>query len=241
MDARLDQPASTVLNRLGNRKTEKWDLKAIGKHQPGKGGGCGKVMDSAAFGIAFYDDPTHAMALAAMHSRISHCDVVSQAACWAMARGIALAIEGKKELKTIVNEMEVAATMISILYGNDEQDEWNATPASYKPKNKRAPDTPPYTTRQRIADAIQAEENGTSPDDFYEENKGWGALDFVAAVVFTALRAQRKGWSVSEAINCAINTTAGTDRDKSCLWHRTVSGRPEWSREWYYRKRAVST
>ncbi|MGD1997679.1 MAG: ADP-ribosylglycohydrolase family protein, partial [Candidatus Dependentiae bacterium] len=42
-------PGPTCINGIESfRTTGKWDLRAAGKHQPGKGGGCGKVMDSAA-------------------------------------------------------------------------------------------------------------------------------------------------------------------------------------------------
>lgn len=207
-------PGPTCINGIESfRKTGKWDLKAANKHTPGTGGGCGKVMDSAAFGIAFYDQPTRAASLAALHSRISHADVVSQSACAAMAVGIALAISGKRNLSFMVTMMQRVAEAVSILHYAEEEKEWNATPVQYKPTSKQVPGAPPYTVAQRIADARTDEANGVSPDEFYEENKGWGAPDFISSVVFTALRAQRKQWSVSTAINRVINTTAGTDRD----------------------------
>jgi hypothetical protein len=129
-----------------------------------------------------------------------------------MALGVAMAIKGH-HLFTIINDMTHVAAALSILNAPEEEEEWRATPASYKPAGKRALDEPPYTVAQRITDAHAAEADGISPDTFYENNKGWGAPDFIAALVFTALRARRKGWSVSQAMNRVVNTTAGTDRD----------------------------
>jgi len=67
-------------------------------------------------------------------------------------------------------------------------------------------------TRRSIGARAAARKN-ISPDLFFAKNTGFGAPDFIAAVVFTAYWALQNKATISEAINCCINTTAGTDRD----------------------------
>lgn len=61
----------------------------------GKTGGCGSVMRAYPFGLVFYENPEKAEIWAAEHSCITHGDYSSQAACAALATGIAYAMQNK--------------------------------------------------------------------------------------------------------------------------------------------------
>lgn len=61
----------------------------------GKTGGCGSVMRAYPFGLVFFEDPEKAESWAAEHSCITHGDYSSQAACAALATGIAYCMQNK--------------------------------------------------------------------------------------------------------------------------------------------------
>lgn len=58
-------------------------------------GGCGSVMRAYPFGVLFANDLDHAEQWAVEHSKLTHRDPIALAACAAMARGTALAIQGE--------------------------------------------------------------------------------------------------------------------------------------------------
>lgn len=191
-----------------------WDRSSYVERAVGREGGCGKIMDSAAFGILFYMRPSAAAQLAALHSCISHPDIVSQAACGAYALGIALGLQGKP-FEEVVGAMFEYAKQFSDKHKDQETIEWNKTPEEYKTGlgdsvQERAT---PYTVYDRLLDAKKAALSTIPTDEFYACNTGFGAPDYLASVLFTAYRAQADGWTISEAMNRCINTTAATDRD----------------------------
>ena len=55
-------------------------------------GGCGSVMRAYPFGLVFADAPERAEAWAVAHSLLTHGDPIAQAACAALARGVAAVV-----------------------------------------------------------------------------------------------------------------------------------------------------
>jgi len=67
-------------------------------------GGCGSVMRAHPFGLVFVDDADKAATWAAEHSKITHGHPMAQAACAAMAAGVAYAVQGK-DTEFIIEQM----------------------------------------------------------------------------------------------------------------------------------------
>jgi ADP-ribosylglycohydrolase len=185
-----------------------WDRSRNKNRFIGREGGCGKIMDAAAFGLLFWQQPAVAAQLSALHSCISHPDIVSQVACGAYSYAIAEGIKGGS-LNKIVLGMIRYAKQFSYNNARQEQTEWLLTPVAYRGKRGDKP----FTVAQRIILARAAALKKVSPDIFFAKNTGFGAPDFIASVVFTAYWALQNKATISDAMNCCINTTASTDRD----------------------------
>ena len=71
-------------------------------------GGCGSVMRSYPFGLAFPDDPDEAVRWSVAHSAMTHRATIALAACAAMARGVALAVTGERSAAIVASMVEAA-------------------------------------------------------------------------------------------------------------------------------------
>ena len=185
-----------------------WDRSRNKERLMGREGGCGKIMDAAAFGLLLWRTPLMAAHISAMHSRISHPDIVSQAACGAYAHAIAEGIKNGSLNKMVLGMIRYAQKF-SQEHRRQELQEWNCTPLAYRGRVGKKP----YTVAQRMLAGRAAALKGVSPDIFFANNTGFGAPDFIASVVFAGYWAQRHKATISQAINRCINTTAPTDRD----------------------------
>lgn len=191
-----------------------WDRSLAKRRAVGFEGGSGKVMDSAPFGCAF-KEATVAAHGAQMHSKISHPDVVSQAACAAFAYGISSALYTNKPLGDLIAGMKQIATAVSAANRVAEGREWRAAKA-YWPCWRHNNSSRPYTVAERIADVERDVERKVVLEKILQKHGGWGAPDLIAAVVGTALWAELKGWTVKEAVLAVINADSlpgGIDRD----------------------------
>lgn len=89
-----------------------WAQGEGGELKPLSEGGCGSVMRAAPFGLMFADCPDKAAYYADQHSLLTHRAPIARAACAAMAKGVALAMQSDTGAENILKEMEEAALKI---------------------------------------------------------------------------------------------------------------------------------
>ncbi|MBN1979883.1 MAG: ADP-ribosylglycohydrolase family protein [Chitinivibrionales bacterium] len=77
-------------------------------------GGCGSVMRTYPFGLAFYNDRDKAELWAVEHSKMTHADPIALAACGAMAVGVSACIHHEKKEKIIQTMADTARTYSTI-------------------------------------------------------------------------------------------------------------------------------
>jgi len=93
-------------------------------------GGSGAVMRAWPFGLCFHENPKLAAEWSAQHSKLTHRNPISLAACAAIATGVAYAMQSVLSVKEITNKMiaaaekynmETADTMrMAVQYAHDE-------------------------------------------------------------------------------------------------------------------------
>lgn len=147
-----------------------WDISPA----DGKSGGCGSVMRAYPFGLVFSHNPKKAKIWAARHSCITHGDLSAQAACAAIAVGVAHALNNK-EPQYIIHEMIEAAR---------EYDEITANAMMYAHalglQTKRS-----LTPHQDVFIQLQTnKEFRQIHDTFFNRYLGWSARDAIMCITY---------------------------------------------------------
>ncbi len=119
-----------------------------------KEGGSGAVMRAWPFGICFYDNPELASIWAAEHSKLTHRNPISLAACAAIAIGVAYAIQSKSVDFITEKMIEVAK--------------------KYDAKTSEM--------MQQVVE--YAKNKQISPEKVFEEFQGWAAHEAIAATIY---------------------------------------------------------
>lgn len=134
-------------------------------------GGCGSVMRAHPFGIIFAEDPEKAASWAAEHSKITHGATIAQAACAAMAAGIASALQGS-DIDCILKNMIDAAG----IYDENTADkiEHACSLAQKHGVNSK------LGTKKRQQDLFDA----AKEDQVFDIYEGWAADDAIAAAAY---------------------------------------------------------
>jgi|GEM_PF-6676401 len=196
------------------QKTGVWNRSFYKRRAHGKEAGSGKVMSAAGFGLVI-ENPDIAAQYAAEHALISHPDVVSQAACAAIAYAVALGMGGERDLSLIVEKMKEKARAVSAANPVAEQKEWRAG-RMYWPRWRDNGSGTPYTVADRITDVQVAMSKDATLASILAHHQGWGAPDLVGAVAALMLFTERQKWTVKEAVLAVVNVdspVAGVDRD----------------------------
>ncbi|HEX4069341.1 MAG TPA: ADP-ribosylglycohydrolase family protein [Candidatus Babeliales bacterium] len=157
-----------------------WDVKAH------TAGGCGSVMRAHPFGLVFADNPEKAAAWAVAHSRLTHGDPIALAACAAMAKGVAYAVQG--ENPHIIIEKMIAAA--------------RAYDAVTAQKMQTA-----YTYAQQ-AKTYKGRDFEQFNNKVFNTFLGWAAHDAIAATVYTFALSPD---NVMDAIYLGVHTPGDSD------------------------------
>lgn len=183
---------------LMHRDTDTWWQSGLREWQQAQlkgtlvGGGCGSVMRSHPFGLMFYTNPVRASELAARHSLITHGDPSAQAACAAMAIGVAYAVQGK-EIAYILDAMiETAAH-----YDQGTADKMIAAVQKA------------HINRANVAHcASRKEEILTVHEPVFKHYLGWSAHDALAATLYIATLYPD---DIEKAIYLGVHTPGDSD------------------------------
>lgn len=149
--------------------------------------GCGSVMRAYPFGLIFAHDPDKAAAWAARHSLITHGSSEGQAACAALAMGIALALCAQEDTSCDY----IIERMVSAASNYDKKTAGMIADAAKK-------------ARRGISEKIILQAPPESPDLL----QGWRASEAIAAAVYIFRRYPHDQY---KAIELGVNSTGDSD------------------------------
>ncbi|WP_322277404.1 ADP-ribosylglycohydrolase family protein, partial [Methylicorpusculum sp.] len=174
-------PAVGFIDRVGAFRPGWWKV-----GEP-NAGGCGSVMRAAPFGLLCAYDPEKAQGWAAQHSLITHGAPLAQAACAAMAVGVALAVQ--KEKPEII-----AQKMVAVARNHDEKTAQMLEQAiAYAEQNKQAKN---FTELFELSKPV------------FEQFQGWAAHEAIAAALYCFLVCPD---NVKGAIYLGVHTPGDSD------------------------------
>lgn len=150
-------------------------------------GGCGSVMRVAPFGLVFADDTRKAQDWAVQHSLITHGAPLAQAACAAMALGVALAVQ-KETPENIAQAMVKAARKY-----DEKTAQMLEAAITYAQQNKKAKNN---TELFELSKPV------------FEQFQGWAAHEAIAAALYCFLVSAE---SVKNALYLGVHTPGDSD------------------------------
>ncbi|PKN03271.1 hypothetical protein CVU75_03090 [Candidatus Dependentiae bacterium HGW-Dependentiae-1] len=174
-------PAVGFIDRVGAFRSGWWKV-----GEP-NAGGCGSVMRAAPFGLMFALDPEKAQNWAAQHSLITHGAPLAQAACAAMALGVALAVQKEKPENIAHAMVEVARTY------DEKTAQMLETAIAYAQKNKQAKN---FIELFEVSKPV------------FEQFQGWAAHEAIAAALYCFLVCAD---NVKGAIYLGVHTSGDSD------------------------------
>jgi len=188
---------------LDYKKTRQWDRRLLQSRAVGLEAGCGRCMDSFIFGVVT-DSVTDGARLAIEHACLSHPDIVSQAACAAIAAAAGVGRIHSVRAYEFVDAMIYWAGRVSDKNKEQELKEWRLS-QKFWPKWRKNDSNKPYTVEQRIYDVVADVKRGTPLDAILLQQGGWGAPGLVGAVVAILMYAEKNRWTVKDAVLAVIN------------------------------------
>lgn len=166
----------------------------------GKTGGCGSVMRAYPFGFLFQHDPEKAKVWAAEHSILTHGDHSAQAACAAMAIGIAYALQQAPH-HTIIQEMIAAAREYDAVTAYKMEDAFNK---AMNIKARYADQSVSFFTLLCDKKSSYRQEH----EALFTTYAGWSAQDAIAGVIYLFTLLPHNPY---EAILLGVHTPGDSD------------------------------
>lgn len=180
---------AALLGKKGRLEGQDWNVSSVDQ------GGCGSVMHAHPFGIAFAHDPEKAARWAAEHSKITHGAPMAQAACAAMACGIAHAIN-QKDYEYIYYAMIQAARTYDEQTA-DLMDKAVGYAIDTRHKIGGLNDHERWAALLKLSEPV------------YQEFLGWDARTAIAATMYTF--AVTYGSDTKKAIYLGVHTPGDSD------------------------------
>lgn len=147
-------------------------------------GGSGAVMRAWPFGLCFYDDPELAAQWAAEHSKLTHRNSISLAACAAIATGVAYSIQCKS-VEFITEKMIEAAA------------KYNTETAAMM-----------FLAVGYVKEDSSSKKERSSNEYIFNKFQGWAAHEAIAATIYIFNKTPD---DVQKAVEMAVNTPGDSD------------------------------
>ena len=150
-------------------------------------GGCGSVMHAFPFGLVFAEDPEKAAKWAVKHSLLTHGAPIAQAACAAMAVGVAYAVRQEKPEICAQKMIEAARA-----YDHKTADMMEEV----------------VNTASKIPQNLSLQELFEYSKPVFQKFEGWAAHDAIAATLYIFLVSHN---DVKKAIYLGVHTPGDSD------------------------------